>query len=320
MAERRNRDNVGTVVVAALANLVVAAAKAVAGLISSSAALLSESAHSVADTMTELLLLVALRRGARPADPEHPLGHGRESYLWALMAAVLTFVAGGVFSILEGIQGIRERERNQELFIAYVVLIISAVAEGVSLFRATRQLRRRARRWRITPLRVVRRTPNTTVKAVFLEDSAALIGLALAGIGVALSEVTGSPVYDGAASIAIGLLLLVVATVLGYSNLSLLVGRSAGDPAREEICRGLAEHPAIRRVTNLVALQLGPDEILVAAKVDFVDEPGGRDVAQAASDAGRRLAERNPAIRWIFLDPSGGSTEPGEAAGSGRPA
>ena len=306
----RGAESTGTVIIAAVANLAVAAAKAIAGLISGSAAVLAEAAHSLADTTTEMLLLVAVRRGSRPADEEYPFGHGRESYIWALIAAVLTFVAGAGFSFYEGVHSIQMHRQSEDPLASYLVLAVSFGAESVSLIRATRQIKHRAQRRHITSLRVVRRTPNTTVKAVVLEDSAALIGLVLAGAGLSLSRLTGSPVWDGCASIGIGLLLLVVATTLARSNLSLLIGRSAGELVREEIYQELTRISWVRRVDSLVTLQLGPEDILVAAKIDFSSGATSVDVARAADEARQRLVARDPAIRFVFLDPSGSGPGP----------
>ena len=305
MAEpARSRESVRTVIIAGLANLTIAAAKVVAGLVSGSAAVLSEAAHSIADTTTEVLLFVALRRGGRPATTEHPFGHGRESYIWAFLAAVVTFVVGAGFSINQGVQAIQAQHEDLNVEVAFIVLAISFVAESISLRRSVRQISRRARRWNVPLLRVARDTPNTTVKAVLLEDSAALIGLVLAGAGVALSTITDSPVWDGTASIAIGVLLLVVATTLARNNISLLVGRSAGEAVREEIHRELSGVPAVLEVNALLTLQLGPEDILVAAKIDFSDEANSADIAAASDEAERRLIARNPAIRFVFLDPT----------------
>ncbi|MEV4631118.1 cation diffusion facilitator family transporter [Micromonospora sp. NPDC049523] len=298
-------QSVGTVIIAGAANLAIAAAKVVAGLLSGSAAVLSEAAHSFADTTTEVLLFVALRRGARPADEERPFGHGRESYAWAFLAAVFTFVGGGVFSITQGVHAIMIDQRQDDNLISYTVLAISAVAEGISWRRASRQIKGRARRFSISPWLVVRRTPDTTVKAVFFEDSAALIGLVLAGAGVGLSQITDDGFWDGLASIMIGLLLLVVAVTLAHSNLSLLLGRAAGPATRREIYEELVGVPTVVRINTLLTLQLGPDEILVAAKVDFADDATGAAIEAAADEAERRLITRNPAVRFVFLDPTG---------------
>lgn len=297
-------QSVRTVLIAGAANLTVATAKAVAGLLSGSSAVLSEAAHSVADTVTELLLFVAVRRGARPPTERYPFGHGRESYLWALIAAVVTFVAGAGFAIQEGVRSIRSDHQALSPGIAYAVLGVSFVAEGTSLIRSIRQLGGRARRWGTPLLRVARRTPNTTLKAVLLEDSAALIGLLLAAAGVGLSHLTDSRVWDGIASLAIGGLLLVVASILARNNIAFLVGRAAGEAVRAEIEAELIAVPQVRGVTQLLTLQLGPEEILVAAKVDFTPGANAADIEAAADDAERRLTARNPAVRYVYLDPT----------------
>ncbi|WBB68800.1 cation diffusion facilitator family transporter [Micromonospora sp. WMMD812] len=297
-------ESVGTVVVAGAANLAIAAAKLVAGLISGSASMLSEAAHSVADTTTEVLLFMALRRGARPADARHPFGYGKESYVWAFFAALFTFVGGAGFAITHGVTTILVHEHSGDYLVSYVVLAVSFVIESVSLTRAVRQVRRESRRWRTTPRRFLRLTGDTTVKAVFLEDSAALVGLLLAGLGVGLSELTGDELWDGIASILIGLLLLVVAATLAYTNLSLLVGRGVPDRLRQEIERSLEGLPEVRRIDTLLTMQLGPVDILVAAKVDFNDDATGAAIEATADEAERRLRERYPEIRYLFLDPT----------------
>ncbi|MBY8875634.1 cation diffusion facilitator family transporter [Micromonospora sp. PLK6-60] len=297
-------ESVGTVVVAGTANLAIAVAKLVAGLISGSAAMLSEAAHSVADTTTEVLLFLALRRGARPADTRHPFGYGKESYVWAFLAAVFTFVAGAGFAITHGVTTILVHKHSGNYLASYVVLAISFVIEAVSLTRATRQIRRESRRWMTTPRRFLRLTADTTVKAVFLEDSAALIGLLLAGVGLGLSQLTGDELYDGLASILIGVLLLVVAVILARSNISLLVGRAVPERVHREIERDLAGLPTVDRIDTLMTMQLGPQDILVAAKVDFLDEATGADIEAAADEAERRLTARYPEVAYVFLDPT----------------
>lgn len=301
---RPESESVGTVVVAGAANLAIAVAKLIAGLISGSAAMLSEAAHSVADTTTEVLLFQALRRGARPADQRHPFGYGKESYVWAFFAAMFTFVAGAGFAVTHGVTTILVHEHSGDYLISYVVLAVSFVIESISLARAVRQVRRESRRWETTPRRFLRLTADTTVKAVFLEDSAALIGLLLAGLGVGLSHATGDELWDGVASILIGLLLLTVAGILASNNLSLLVGRAVPDRLRREIERELAGLPEVERIDTLLTMQLGPDDILVAAKVDFRDEATGAQIEATADEAERRLTDRYPEIRFVFLDPT----------------
>lgn len=300
-------ESVRTVAVAGAANLAIAVAKLFAGTLSGSAAMLSEAAHSLADTVTEVFLYVALRRGGKPADEEHPFGYGKESFVWALLAALFTFVAGAGFSIYHGVTTIIGTEETGDYLLSYVVLAVAFVAEGISFLRARRQVRDESRRWDTTPRRFLRLTPDTTVKAVFLEDSAALVGLVLAAVGLALAQLTGSPLWDGLASVAIGLLLLVVATILARSNVSLLVGRAVPRRIHNQIAADLAGIPVVVAVPTLLTMQLGLDDVLVAAKIDFQDDVTGAQIEAASDEAERRLRARYPAIRYVFLDPTRGA-------------
>lgn len=297
-------ESLGTVTLAGAMNLAIALAKGIAGFLSGSAAMLSEAAHSVADTTTEALLFVALRRGARPADGRHPFGYGREAYFWAFMAAAFTFVVGGGFSIVHGISEILADREPGDYLVSYVVLVIAFVLEGVSLRRGLRQTSRQATSWQVSIGRYLNLTPDTTVKAVVMEDVAALIGLLLASGGLVLSEVTHDPRYDGAASVLIGFLLIAVAVTLALSNKSLLIGQSVPQRLQEAIAEELRQIPTVQRVRKLYTLHLGPDQILVAAKVDFADAATGQAIEAAADAAERRLRERFPAIRYVFLDPT----------------
>jgi cation diffusion facilitator family transporter len=299
-------ESVGTVVVAGLANLAIAAAKLVAGMLSGSAAMLSEAAHSLADTVTEVFLFVALRRGTKEADEEHPFGYGKESFVWAFIAALFTFVGGAGFSIYHGVTTIISGEHSGQYLVSYIVLAVSFVAEGVSFLKARRQVTSESRRWNITRRRFLQLTPDTTVKAVYFEDSAALIGLILAAAGIALSQLTGAELWDGLASIAIGLLLLVVATVLARANVSLLVGRAVPRRMHNQIADDLTGIPVVTAVPTLLTMQLGPGAILVAAKVDFHDDVSGAAIEEASDEAERRLRSRYPEIRYVFLDPTRG--------------
>ncbi|TDC40664.1 cation diffusion facilitator family transporter [Micromonospora sp. 15K316] len=298
--------NLRTVVVAGVVNLGVAVAKGIVGFVSGSAAMLAEAMHSLADTTTEVLLFVGLRRGARPPTEERPFGHGGETYVWALLAAVATFLIGGGLSIEEGVEAIRSPERQQQPLLAYLVLLVAAVLESISLARSVRQIRARARRFVVRPLLLVRQGSDTPTRAVFFEDSAALVGLALAAAGVGLTHLTGDPLWDGLASIAIGALLICVAGILGYSNITLLIGRSVPERGRARIRHELLAVPEVEHVHQLLTLYLGPDSILVAAKVDFVSTASSTDVEVAADEAERRLLVLFPTIRYVFLDPTGG--------------
>src|SRR5689334_5258942 len=269
--------------------------------------MLSEAAHSFADTITEVFLYVALIRGRRPADEEHPFGYGKESYVWAFIAALFTFVGGAAFSIYHGITSIVAGEKSGDFRWSYVVLGISFVAEGTSFLRAQRQVAGESRRWGVTRSRFLRLTPDTTVKAVYFEDSAALAGLVLAALGLGLTQMTGDELWDGLGSIAIGVLLFLVAAILARSNASLLVGRSVPRRIHNQIAADLAEIPIVVAVPTLLTMQLGPGDILVAAKVDFEDEVTGGEIEEASDEAERRLRARYPGIRYVFLDPTRGT-------------
>jgi cation diffusion facilitator family transporter len=300
-------ESIGTVILAGSANLAIAIAKLVAGLVSGSSAMLSEAAHSFADTITEIFLYVALVRGRQPADEQHPFGHGKESFVWAFIAALFTFVGGAGFSIYHGIMAIAADEKTGDYLWSYVVLAISFAAEGTSFLRAQRQVAGESRRWGVTRSRFLRLTPDTTVKAVYFEDSAALIGLVLAALGLGLTEMTGDEIWDGLSSIAIGVLLFLVAAILSRSNMSLLVGRSVPRRIHNQIAADLAGIPIVVAVPTLLTMQLGPGEVLVAAKVDFEDDVTGGEIEAASDEAERRLRTRYPAIRYVFLDPTRGT-------------
>ena len=301
------RESVVTVVVAGAANLTITAAKLVAGLLSGSSAMLSEAAHSLADTITEVFLYVALARGRHPADEEHPFGYGKESFVWAFIAALFTFVGGAGFSIYHGISSIVSDRPTGDFLWSYVVLAVSFVAEGASFRRAQRQVATESRRWGTTRSRFLRLTPDTTVKAVYFEDSAALAGLVLATLGLGLTQLTADTVWDAVASIAIGVLLLLVAVVLAVSNASLMVGRAVPRGMHNAIAAEIAAIPIVVAVPTLLTMQLGPGDILVAAKVDFDDRVTGGQIEAASDEAERRLRARYPGIRYVFLDPTRGT-------------
>jgi cation diffusion facilitator family transporter len=303
MAEK-SAESLGTVLVAGAANLAIALAKLVAGLVGGSAAMLSEAAHSAADTVTELLLLVAVRRSGRPADRRHPFGHGKSGFFWAMMAAVATLVGGAGFSVTHGLHEISHGEELSNLTPSYIVLAVSFVIEGISFTKALTQLRGEADRHRIGPLRLVRITSDTALKAVLFEDAAALAGLLIAAAGLLGSQLTGSALWDGAASVAIGLLLLVVALTLIRSNLSLLIGQAAPQQVEVGIRAVLLAQPEVEDVVELLTMMIGPGEILVAAKIDFRDESSAAGVEIACEEVDRRLRERFPGVTQVFLDPT----------------
>ncbi|MGQ4728183.1 cation diffusion facilitator family transporter [Streptomyces sp. Ju416(a)] len=298
-----------TVIVAAFANLGIAVAKAVAGLISGSSAMLSEAAHSVADTVTEVMLLTALKRSEKPADEDHPLGYGPERYIWAMLASIATFVGGAVFSIYDGVHTLVAGEELGDPLISYIVLAVAFLLEGYSLRTGVKQVRREASRLRVPDTYYLRHTPDTAVKAVVMEDSAALIGLLLAAGGLLGGQLSGSGVWDGIASCLIGLLLVYVAWVLGRSNAQLLIGRPLPEAVRSGVREELLSVPHIVEVLELTTLIQGPDEILIAAKIDFRDMATAAEVEWACEEAEDQLRERFPSVRRVYLDPTPGRAQ-----------
>ncbi|WP_098010761.1 cation diffusion facilitator family transporter [Streptomyces sp. sk226] len=307
--ETEGGESAFTVIVAAAANLGIAVAKAVAGLISSSSAMLSEAAHSVADTVTEVMLLAALKRSEKPADEEHPLGHGPERYIWAMLASIATFVGGAVFSIYDGVHTLVAGEEPGDPLVSYVVLGVAFLLEGYSLRTGVKQVRREASRLRVPDTYYLRHTPDTAVKAVVMEDSAALIGLLLAAGGLLGGQLSGSGVWDGIASCLIGLLLVYVAWVLGRSNAQLLIGRPLPAAVRAGVREELLSVPHVVDVMELTTLIQGPTEMLIAAKVDFRDMATAAEVEWACEEAEARLRERFPSIRRVYLDPTPGRAQ-----------
>jgi cation diffusion facilitator family transporter len=282
--------------------------------------MLAEAAHSAADTLNQAFLLTSVHRGKRPADASHPFGYGQERYFWSLLAAFGIFVAGGGFSIFEGILALGH-EGSGDLLIAYIALALAGVAEGISFIRAYSQLRGEARRDRTGVIEHVQRSPDTTVKAALFEDTAAMIGLVLAAVGLALRQLTGSGVWDAAASMAIGVLLIVVAVKLSLDSRDLLIGRAA-DPDEQQVIREVVEGmPGVDALVELLTMRLGPDQLLVAAKVDFSGDITGDEAEDLASKIDGQLADRLRVTPHVFIDPTrkGGQEDAQAAPEASRP-
>jgi cation diffusion facilitator family transporter len=292
-----------TVLIAGAANIFVGLIKLAAGILVGSSAMLAEAAHSAADTLNQGFLLASLRKGARPADAKHPFGYGQERYFWSLLAAFGIFIAGGGFSIFEGLLALGHESSGSPL-LAYLVLVVAGLAEGASLVRALRQMRGEARSSHTELLDHVRGSPDTTVKAALFEDSAAMVGLVLAGLGLVLRQVTGSPVWDGAASIAIGVLLIVVAVRLGMDNREFLIGRAADPRELRTIQEEIEQTPGVDELVELLTMYLGPEHLIVAARVAFSDDISADRAEDAAGDIDKRLADRLPMVPHVFLDPT----------------
>ena len=292
-----------TVVIAMLANLGIAVAKGVAGVLSGSAAMLSEAAHSLADTTNEVLLLVAVKRSSKPADEQHPLGYGRERYFWSLLAAVGIFVGGGVFAVLQGVHElVGAGGEGGHYVLTYAVLAIAALLEGVSWVQAIRQLREDAGRANRRFRDQVWGTTDPATTTVFFEDSAALAGLFIAGLGVGLHQATGHYQWDSAASIAIGVLLAVVAFLLGRENRSLIVGEAADPRLRRAVEELLSSYDEVTSVDQVIATVTGRGQVFVAAYLDLEDQLTAAQVEALARRMEQDVKEKEPFVQHFFID------------------
>ncbi|MEU9779743.1 cation diffusion facilitator family transporter [Streptomyces phaeochromogenes] len=298
-SDRRTRV---TVLVALAANLVIAVAKAVGGLIAGSPALLSEAAHSVADSLNEVFLLAALRRSRRPADSRHPFGYGKERFFWSLLAAVGIFVMGGCFSFYQGFDALSSgsTETHDGYAVGLVVLVVALFAEGASLLRALHQVRQQG------GLTAGARDP--ALRTVVAEDGTAVLGVTLAIAGMALHMITGRIVWEASASLAIGALLVYVAYRLGRDARDQLIGQAADVESSTRIRALLEAQPEIDSVESLLTMQLGPDSTLVAARVDLVPGLDSEEVELVAVRIKRSVAHTIPEADQIFLDVTDAAT------------
>lgn len=293
-----------TVLVALGANALVAVAKIVAAVLTGSASMSAEAAHSVADTVNEILLLTALRASSRPADATHPLGYGRARYFWAFVAAGSIFVTGALYSAYEGFRALTQSARPlDDPIVNYIVLGVAFILEGTSLLRGLAQTRTEAREHRRRFGEFLRLSDDPTTTTVVFEDSAALVGLVLAAAGNVLHQVTGSGIYDGIASLLIAVLLAGVAFQLGRTNMRLLTGVQADPRMVRAIVTWLGDRPEIDAVVDLLTVQLGTDQVLLCARLDIVDDLGAADVERAMVAIGEDVRVEFSDIAEVFLEP-----------------
>ncbi|TDB96761.1 cation diffusion facilitator family transporter [Actinomadura sp. 7K534] len=310
-----NAETRKTVLVAGFANLILALAKLVAGALAGSSAMLAEGAHSIGDTLNQGFLLASLRRSERPPDRRHPFGYGNERYVWSLLAAFGIFVAGAGFSISYGILTmLGHGGSGTSVWVAYAVLALAAVLEGTSWLRAVYQARMETRRNRRGLLEHVRRSPDVTFKAALFEDSAAMIGLLFAAGGLILREITGSDFWDGLGSVLIGVLLAGLAFAIGRESTVLLIGRAADPAAQREIRAEILGSHGVTGLAELLTMHFGPEQLLVAAKVNFSDDISADEAEDVAGEIDRRLRERLPVVRHVFLDPTQRTARPEETS------
>ena len=296
----RHDDSTTTIVFALGANALIAVAKGTAAWVTGSSAMLAEAVHSVADCGNQGLLLLGLKRSARPPDAEYPLGHGRAIYFWSFIVALMLFSMGGMFSIYEGMHKMDSGRPLEDPWIAIAVLALSLAAESVSLWKALTQVN--ALRGAQSLWRWLRETRRSELLVVVGEDMAATFGLSLALLAVGVAMLTGNPLYDALGSLAIGVLLLTVAVLVGIEVKALLVGQSADPALQEDIHRFLTTREEVAEVLNLITLQNGAD-VVVAVKARMTERVSAPALVAAINRCERALRAAFPQVRWLFFEP-----------------
>jgi cation diffusion facilitator family transporter len=291
-----------TVIYAALAgNLLIALTKFAAAAWTGSSAMLSEGVHSLVDTGNELLLLYGLRRSRRPPDRSHPLGHGRELYFWTFVVALLFFALGAGVSLYEGIAHVRHPEPVTDPSVNYVVLALSFAFEAGSWWVAVSAFRRT--QGSLGLMQAVRRSKDPTTFTVLFEDSAALIGLLIAFAGIVAADAYDAPVFDGAASIGIALVLAAAAFVLARETKSLLIGEPALPEVQDSITRIVAADPAVAKVNAVLTVHLSPEQVVAAISIEFADDLRTGDIETCVRRIETAIRDNHPEITTVFIKP-----------------
>ena len=288
------------IVAALIGNYLIALTKFAAFFMTRSSAMLSEGVHSLVDTGNQVLLLYGLRRARRPADEQFPFGHGKEVYFWGFVVAIMIFTVGAGVSIYKGIHHLIHPSPIENPNINYIVLGCAMLFEGAAWYFALTEFTKAKGKWGY--LEAVRRGKDPSMFVVLFEDSAAMLGILVAFAGIFLSQITGNPLYDGAASVIIGLILAGTAAWLAYEIKGLLIGESA----RPEIVKGVREiaksYPKIKHVNEILTLHMGPDFILLNVSVDFADSLLAGDLEDTIARLDRQIKQAYPKIKRVFVE------------------
>jgi len=292
--------SVKSILFALLANLGIAITKTVAAVVTGSGSMLAESIHSYADCGNQALLFLGLKKSKKAPEEEHPLGHGKEIYFWSFIVALMLFSMGGLFSIYEGTHKLSSNEELKSPLIAIVVLIVSIIMEGASLYGCITQINKV--KHNMSLWNWVKGTRQSELIVVLGEDSAAILGLSFALIAVVLSAVTGNPIWDAIGSIGIGVLLILVSVFLGIKVKGLLVGQSADVRTRKDIETFLKNRPEVDKVLNIITLQMG-ETVMVSIKAIMHQVDSADELISNINACEADLKASNPAIQWIFFEP-----------------
>lgn len=294
-------DSTSHIIQSLVINLTIAASKGVAAFYTGSGAMLAETIHSAADCANQLLLLLGVKRSRAPATESHPLGHGRALYFWSFMVALLLFSGGGVFSIYEGIHKIQHPEPVENIYLAFGILLFALALEGYATYSNVREANQR--RGAVPFFQYVRETKDSDFVVVMGENSAATLGLLLALVSLVIAHLTHDARWDAVGSLAIGLVLILVAVFLAAEVKSLLIGERA-DPIIESAARdALAELPPLGALLRIITVQQGPGQVMVAMKIRPEPELSTRELSELINRFERRLEALRPEVVWTFVEP-----------------
>ena len=288
------------IIAALIGNALISITKFVAASITGSSAMMSEGIHSLVDTGNQVLLLYGLKRAAKPPDADFPFGYGKEIYFWSFIVAILIFALGGGISIYEGIGHIQHPEPISNPMVNYIVLGLAMIFEGAAWYFAFREFNRVKGRWGY--LEAIQRAKDPSIFVVLFEDSAAMLGLMVAFIGVLLTQTTGILVFDGIASVIIGLILVGTAVWLAHETKGLLIGESANQSVIRGIRDTLEAKSNIEHVNEVLTMHMGPDFILANISVDFADAISARQVETDIAAIDRTIKQKYPQIKLVFLE------------------
>lgn len=286
------------------ANFLITISKFIAGFITGSAGLLAEGAHSVADTVNQVFLLVSLRSSKSKPDRAHPYGYGKDRFFWSLIVAVGLFVAGAVFSFYEGVSKILEGSSGEStsFLVGYVVLGVSFIFEGASLVITAREFNKAAQEGNRSFREHFKTTRNTTMKVPLYEDTAALVGLLIAFAGLLLSQLTGNHAFDGIASISIGLVLVFVAYSLGRDSRALLLGEAVPPEDEKRLRAAITGFEEVNDIVRLLTMHLGPDSVLVNAEIHVADSMDTDQIEDLVSRITQEIGNQMPDVTQTFLE------------------
>jgi cation diffusion facilitator family transporter len=285
---------------ALIGNALIAVTKFTAAALTNSSAMLSEAIHSLVDTGNQVLLLHGLRQAKKPADARYPFGHGKEVYFWSFVVAMLIFAVGAGVSIYQGIQHVIHPKPIEDAYVNYIVLALAMVFEGAAWLFALKAFTKAKGKWGY--FEAVHRGKDPSIFVVLFEDSAAMIGLGVAFLGILLSQLTGNYVYDGIASILIGLVLGGTAGWLAYETKSLLIGESANRPVVEGIRQLVSQQPDVERVNEVLTMHMGPDFILLNLSVEFRDEATTDKLEYRITRITEQIKKAHPEVKRVFIE------------------